>query len=166
MIAHWCTFVGNAGGDPSGPPPVELAGRDQTNAGEHQRNDRHDLEENVHRRAGGVLEGITHGVADDRSLVRVGTLAAVVAGLDVLLGVVPGTAGVRHEDRQRKARHERAGEQAAEGIDIDEADDERHDDRKGAGDDHLLERRIRADGHATGGVGHPSCLSAGRISRN
>ena len=90
---------------------------------------------------------------------RVRTLAAVVAGLDVLLGVVPGTAGVRHEDRERKARHERTGEQAAEGIDIDEADDERHDHRKGAGDDHLLERRVGADGHAAGGVGHHTLLA-------
>ena len=58
------------------------------------------------RRTGCVLERVAHGVADDGGLVRlrtfaedfdrsgVGALGLQVAGLDVLLGVVPGAAYV------------------------------------------------------------------------
>ena len=70
------------------------------------------LMQDVHRGARGVLERVAHGVADDRGLVLLGPLATVVAGLDVLLGVVPRAAGVRHEDRERmKPVVERAGEE-------------------------------------------------------
>ena len=44
-------------------------------------------------------------------------LAAEGAGLDELLGVVPGTAGVRHEDGEQEAGDERTGEEATEGLD-------------------------------------------------
>src|SRR5918992_4436269 len=54
-----------------------------------KRHDVDDLDERVDRRAGGVLVGIADGVAGDRGLVRLGSLAAVVAVLDELLGVVP-----------------------------------------------------------------------------
>ncbi len=54
--------------------------------------------------AGGVLEGVAHGVAHHGGLVAVGALAAVVARLDVLLGIVPRAAGVGHKDRHGKAR--------------------------------------------------------------
>ncbi len=90
---------------------------------------------------------------------RVGTLAAVLAGLDVLLGVVPGAARVGHEDGQGEAGDERTGEQAAEGVDVDEADDEGDDHGEGTGDDHLLQRRRRGDLHATSRVGDDAGLA-------
>jgi hypothetical protein len=37
--------------------------------GENERHDTHQLHEDVERRAGGVLEGITDGVTDDRGVV-------------------------------------------------------------------------------------------------
>src|SRR6516225_6554748 len=59
------------------------------------------LHQDVERRAGGVLEGVADGVADDGRGVGIRTLAeqlAVVvlevARLDVLLGVVPRAAAV------------------------------------------------------------------------
>jgi uncharacterized protein with ATP-grasp and redox domains len=73
--------------------------------------DAHQLDEDVQARPGGVLERVADGVADDRGAVRGGVLAAVVTGLDVLLGVVPGAAGVGQEHRQREARGETADQQ-------------------------------------------------------
>ena len=59
---------------------------------DQQRHDVDDLDERVDRRAGGILVGVADGVAGHGRLVRVRALAAVVAFLDVLLGVVPDTA--------------------------------------------------------------------------
>src|SRR5438876_7352857 len=70
-----------------------------------ERHDVDDLDQRVHRRAGGVLVRIAHRVAGDGRLVRLGTLAAVVAVLDVLLRVVPGAAAGAHRDRDEEARH-------------------------------------------------------------
>ena len=61
---------------------------------DQQRHQVHHLDERVERRAGGVLERVADGVADDRGLVGLGALAALVAVLDVLLGVVPRATGV------------------------------------------------------------------------
>ena len=45
--------------------------------------------------------------------------------------------GVGHEDGEREPGDQRAGEEPAERIDADEADDQRHDDGERAGHDHL-----------------------------
>ena len=76
--------------------------------GDQQRDQVHDLDQRVDRGAGGVLERVAHGVADDGRLVRGRALAAVVAVLDQLLGVVPGAAGVGQEHRHQHARRDRA----------------------------------------------------------
>src|SRR5690606_9519548 len=51
---------------------------------DQQRDDVDDLDERIDRGASRVLVGIAHGVARDRSLVRVRALAPVVAFFDVL----------------------------------------------------------------------------------
>src|SRR5690606_28137083 len=79
-------------------------------AGEDDRHNADELDENIQRRAGRVLEGIARLVADDGSLVMLRTLAAQFTGFDILLGVVPRAAGVGHEDGDGKAGHERPGE--------------------------------------------------------
>ena len=43
----------------------------------HGGDDRHELDENVDGRTGGILEGITDRIADDSSLVSLRALAAV-----------------------------------------------------------------------------------------
>jgi len=67
----------------------------------------------MQRRPGGVLEGIADRIADDRSFMGVGFLAAVLAGFDPLLGVVPGSSAVVHEHGQQHAGdgadHEQSG---------------------------------------------------------
>ena len=63
---------------------------------------------------GGVLVGIADRVAGHRRLVGLGALAAVVAFLDVLLGVVPGAAARGHRDRDEQAGDDRAEQHRAE----------------------------------------------------
>src|SRR6185503_5006545 len=65
---------------------------------QQQRDDVDDLDQRVDRRARGVLVGIADGVAGHRCLVGLGALAAEVAFLDVLLGVVPGAAAGTHRN--------------------------------------------------------------------
>src|SRR3546814_10669463 len=57
----------------------------------------------VDRRPGGVLVGITDRIAGHGGLVGFRALAAVMAVLDVLLGIVPGTAARGHRDRDEDA---------------------------------------------------------------
>lgn len=49
--------------------------------GEHEGLDGHELDENVEGGAGGILEGIAHGVSNDASLVALGTLGAQIASM-------------------------------------------------------------------------------------
>ena len=65
-------------------------------------------------RAGGVLVGIADRVAGHRGLVGVGALAAVMAVLDVLLGVVPGAAARGHLDGDEQAGDDGAEQHGAE----------------------------------------------------
>src|SRR3546814_185314 len=83
----------------------EVARKDQADDGHHR-------DEDVHGGARGVLEGVADGVADHGRLVGLSTLAAVGTSLDVLLGVVPGTARVGHEDGEAEADDQRTGEEA------------------------------------------------------
>ena len=62
-----------------------------------------ELDEDVERWSGGVLERIADCITGHGSLVSIRTLAAMMIGLDVLLGVVPCTTGVGHVDGQGKA---------------------------------------------------------------
>src|SRR5437867_12982705 len=68
-----------------------------------QRDRRQELDQDVQRRPGGVLERIADRVADDRGLVRLRALADHLAvhpeqpRLDEFLGVVPGAAAAVHD---------------------------------------------------------------------
>lgn len=72
----------------------------------------HQLDQDIQRGAGRILEGVAHRVADDGGLVAFRALAAHMALLNVLLGVVPRAAGIRHEHGQNKAGGQPAGQQA------------------------------------------------------
>ena len=78
--------------------------------GQHQRDRGEQLDEDVERRAGGVLERIADRVADDgrrvglRALAEdVAVLVLEVARLDVLLGVVPCAAAVVQDGGEQDA---------------------------------------------------------------
>ena len=81
-------------------------------AGEHDGNGGDQLDQDVQRGAGGVLEGVAHGVADNGGLVVVAALAAVVSFFDMFLGVVPGASRIGHEDRQYEPGSQAADQQS------------------------------------------------------
>ena len=72
------------------------------NCCEYDGNHRQQFDEDVDCWAGGVLEWVTNGIANNSSLVVIGAFAAVVASFDVLLSVIPCTAGVGHHDSQNE----------------------------------------------------------------
>ena len=76
-------------------------------ASHHNAHHAHQFDEDVQRRAAGVLERVADGVANHCSLVVLRTFAAEVAFLDILLGIVPSTARVGHENGQDEARGRR-----------------------------------------------------------
>src|SRR5919106_6908839 len=80
--------------------PLNQEGNDQ------EGHDVRHLDHRVDRRPGGVLVGVADGVAGDRRGVGLRTLAAVLAVLDQLLGVVPGAAARRHGDGEEEADHD------------------------------------------------------------
>ena len=69
----------------------------------HDAYHRHQLDEDVEGWTGGVLEGVAYGVAYDGGFVVVAALAFEVAFFYHLLGVVPCSAGVGHEDGEGEA---------------------------------------------------------------
>ncbi len=81
--------------------------------GEDEGDRREEFDEDVERGAGGVFEGVAYGVTYYGGFVGVGFFAAVLAGFDPLLGVVPGAAAVvhehGHEDAGDGADHEETG---------------------------------------------------------
>src|SRR5712692_8365279 len=109
-------------------PPVSaisLAGPREPLLDDEQRrqNERYraqQLDENVQRRARRVLEGVADRVADDRCLMCGRALLddapirlSEISGLDKLLGVIPGPAGVVEEGGQQDPadcpHHQEAG---------------------------------------------------------
>ena len=81
-------------------------------------------------------------------------LSAVRTGFDVLLGVVPGSTGVGHEQRHQHTHERCAGQQAAQRLDPQEsADQHRRDHGRDAGQDHLAQRSACGDVHAPRAVG-------------
>ena len=121
---------------------------------EHDGHHAQQLDEDVDGGAGGVLEGIAHGVAHDAGLVALAALAAEVARLDVLLGVVPCAAGVSHVDRHEEAGNGGTGQQTDHTL---EAQHHTHDDRRDHGDHggqhHFLQAGLGAQIHAARVVG-------------
>ena len=67
------------------------------------------------------LNGIADRVSDHHRLVGIGSFATVCAGFDELLGVVPGAAGIGHEDGEEEPGDQGPGKKGAERLDVDEA---------------------------------------------
>ena len=85
---------------------------DHIEACRHYGDHAHELDEDIERRTGSVLEGVSYSISYHCGLVGLGAFAAQVALLNVLLGIVPGTAGVGHEDGKHETGAERADQQA------------------------------------------------------
>src|SRR3954447_2428092 len=87
-------------GPPGGNSASHIAAEDRQ---QQDRDDVGDLDHRVDRRPRGVLVRIADRVAGHRCLVRLRPLAAVMAFLDVFLGVVPGAAARGHRDCDEQA---------------------------------------------------------------
>ncbi len=80
-----------------------------------------------------------------------GAFAAVVALFNILLGIVPGAAGIGHEDGHEHAGDQGAGQHAAQGIGAqEEAHSQRGNDGHQARYDHLLQSSRGGDIDALG----------------
>ena len=120
----------------------------------HDRDHRHQFDENVERRTRRILEGIADRIAHDRGPVAVGTLAAEVPLLDHLLGVVPGAPGIGHEDRQHEAGTQSADQKAHYARHPeDQSDNDRSGDGQQARKQHLTLRTAGRNGDAARVVG-------------
>ena len=53
-------------------------------------------------RSGGVLEWIANGISDHGGFMVIGPFTAKITFFNILLGVIPGTATVTHEQRQKR----------------------------------------------------------------
>ena len=86
------------------------------------------------------------------------------ASFDEFLGIVPGTSGIGHEDGEQEAGDKSPGKEAAQGLDVDEADREWERNRQSARNEHLPQSRRRADVDAPGvvGLGRRIALSQAR----
>ena len=78
----------------------------------HDGNHRHQLNQNIQRRPGGILERVAYGISYHSSVMRRGVLASEVAFLYELLRIVPGTARVGEEDSENEARSEASGKKS------------------------------------------------------
>ena len=87
--------------------------------------DEHDTVLHNDRRTRGILEWIAYGVTHDGSLVACRTLAAEVAFLDILLGIVPRTTCIRHKYGKREARRKTSDKHpyALSGLEYESADE-------------------------------------------
>ena len=111
---------------------------------EYERDDGHELNEDVEGRTRCILERITNGVANNSGLVRVAALTTMDACFDVLLGVVPCTTRVGHADGKHHTDHERADEDAGEHLHAEEeANEEWRENHEQTRRDHLADRCCR-----------------------
>src|SRR5213080_2906417 len=121
---------------------------------QHERDRAQELDEHMQRRAGGVLERITHRVAHHAGLVRRTAFPPVLPGLDELLGVVPRPPAVvqqgRHENASDRADHQERRDRLGADVEQhleDQAHHDRHAHGEQAGSHHRLERADRHDVH-------------------
>uniref|UniRef100_J3KZH6 Uncharacterized protein n=1 Tax=Oryza brachyantha TaxID=4533 RepID=J3KZH6_ORYBR len=117
----------------------------------------HELDQDVERRPGCVLERVADRVADHRRLVSFRSLGTQRLGmvrctnLDIFLGVVPGSTTVGSRVTCLHAGDEGAGEEAGERLDAEEgAGEQRRQQHERPGGHHLPERRVGGDADAPG----------------
>ena len=142
--------------------------------GDDEADDCHDVDEDVHRGAGGVFERIADGVANDAGGVGVGSFPSVVAIFNVLLGIVPSTTGIGHEegkeDTAEEGSDEGAGESFGSGLGsfgTNEIETESHDDgcanSEEGGADHALGGGFGGDVDAAVTVGFHGAFEDARF---
>ncbi len=123
-------------------------------AGENDGNGGAELDKDVEGRAGGILEGVANGIADNGCLVLIRAFAAVVAALDILLCVIPCAAGVGHKYCHCKAGYGNAAEKTDNaGGSENETGDDGNNDSENCGNYHLVKSALGAEVNAGGVIG-------------
>ena len=169
-------FGGSLGHDDATGNETTVLGQE---GAEDERADGGELDEDVNRWAGGVLERVADGVTADGGSVGIVTLLDLDqlaiwslqvehASLNVLLGVIPSATGVGGGEGNLDAGDDAAGEDTVGGLVAEEAaSEEWGDNDEDAWRNHLLEGGVRGDGDAVfviGGegwvLGHLGELSA------
>src|SRR5260370_23818179 len=132
--------------------------------GEHQGDCAEELNQDMQGGTGGILEGIANGIAHYTGFMRLTLLAennpgliigvqdialgidAQEASLDILLGIVPGTAAVVQEERHYNAAHRANHQQARLGLrSQDHADQDRYHHSHYTRPDHRAQGATCAD---------------------
>ena len=103
-----------------------------------------ELDDRVHRHRRGVLERVADGVADHGGGVQRRALLLEV-DLDHLLGVVPGAAGVGHEDRLVEAEERDRDQVADEEERLEAGERQRREEHRQEDVEHALLRVLGAD---------------------
>ena len=78
---------------------------------------RYDGDLGINGRTCGILERIADGVSYDSGLMGIRAFSSEVSGFDILLGIVPESAGIVHEDCKQEAGNDVACKISADGID-------------------------------------------------
>ncbi len=135
--------------------------------GQHQCNRAEQLDQDVQRWAGGILEGIAHGITDHAGLMRLALFTqdcsalietvnhltfgihAQVTCFDVLLGIVPCAAAVIEEEGKDDTTHRTDHQQARLGLGAeDDADGDRRQHGHDTRQDHGAQCSTCTDVHA------------------
>mmetsp|Transcript_17220 Transcript_17220/g.32716 ORF Transcript_17220/g.32716 Transcript_17220/m.32716 type:complete len:323 (+) Transcript_17220:647-1615(+) len=122
--------------------------------GDDERDDAHELDENVERGARCVLERIADGIAHDHRLVFICLLRVVVVGVQhalahVFLGVIPRATSVGHHHSQQKPGGNSPCKQAEKHLRSDhETNDDGAEDSEHSRDHHFLDGLGGANVHA------------------
>src|SRR5665647_487107 len=85
---------------------------------DNERDNAHQLDEDVHCGTGSILERVTNGIAYNGGLVGVPPffLACQFTLFDEFFGIIPDSAGICHKERHQNAGHCCAGQSAAQSF--------------------------------------------------
>mmetsp|Transcript_4008 Transcript_4008/g.7351 ORF Transcript_4008/g.7351 Transcript_4008/m.7351 type:complete len:763 (+) Transcript_4008:662-2950(+) len=127
---------------------------------EYQRDNSHQLHDDVEGRSGGVLQRVADGVTDDGGVVLVSLLSldnavgvSEESSTDELLGVIPGASGVGSRDSHGHSGSQSSEEHTGEHLNSEEeANNQRGQKHKSTRGDHFLEGSVSSDGNALGVV--------------
>lgn len=72
----------------------------------------HQFDKDIKARTGSILKRITYRIAYNRGFMHFAAFAAEIAFLDILLGIVPRTAGIRHKDSKYESAAKSADKQS------------------------------------------------------
>src|SRR5215469_12656286 len=97
-----------------------VAGQRNSQFDSQQSEQRSELDDRVHSHRGGILERIANGIADHGCRVKVGALLFQF-GFNDLLGVIPGAAGIGHEDGLVQTEERDGNQVADEEVGLDES---------------------------------------------